>query len=69
MNDLATGYQVSADGLRWTVDIRTDAKFTDGTPVTPEDVAYTFTKARESGGLTDVTVLDAATAVDGTRSS
>ena len=64
VNDLATGYQVSPDGLRWTVDIRTDAKFTDGTPVTPEDVAYTYTKAGESGGLTDVTVLDAATVVD-----
>ena len=33
-------------------------------PVTSEDVAYTFTKASQSGGLTDVTVLDAATAVD-----
>ncbi len=64
VNDLATGYRVSEGGLVWTVDIRTDANFTDGTPVTSEDVAYTFTKASQSGGLTDVTVLDAATAVD-----
>jgi peptide/nickel transport system substrate-binding protein len=64
VNDLATGYRVSEGGLVWTVDIRTDANFTDGTPVTSEDVAYTFTKASQSGGLTDVTVLDVATAVD-----
>lgn len=64
VNDLATGYQVSGDGLLWTVDIRTDATFTDGTPVTPADVAYTFTKAGESGGLTDLTVLESARAVD-----
>ena len=64
VNDLATAHKVSPDGLLWTVDIRTDASFTDGTPVTAEDVAYTFTKASESGGLTDVTVLDTAKAVD-----
>jgi peptide/nickel transport system substrate-binding protein len=64
VNDLATRHQVSDDGLVWTVDIRTDARFTDGTPVTTADVAYTFTKAGESGGLTDVTVLDTARALD-----
>lgn len=63
-NDLATRHEVSEDGLIWTVDIRTDAKFSDGTPVTAKDVAYTFNTAAEQGGLTDVTALDAATAVD-----
>jgi len=64
VNDLATSYSVSPDGLLWTVDIRTDARFSDDTPVTTEDVAYTFTRASESGGLTDVTVLDTARALD-----
>src|SRR5690606_4738875 len=36
--DLATDYEVSDDALTWTVDIRTDATFTDGSPVTTEDV-------------------------------
>ncbi|WP_260189449.1 ABC transporter substrate-binding protein [Actinophytocola gossypii] len=63
-NDLATGYSVSPDGLVWTVDIRSDATFSDGKPVTPGDVAYTFNTAATSGGLTDVTVLDQAVAVD-----
>ncbi|MGY1836270.1 ABC transporter substrate-binding protein [Blastococcus sp. SYSU DS0510] len=62
--DLATGWSVSGDGLVWTVDLRTDARFTDGEPVTADDVAYTFTTASESGGLTDVTALAEAVAVD-----
>lgn len=63
-HDLATDYRVSADGLTWTVDIRTDAVFSDGQPVTAEDVAYTFNTAAQQGGLTDVTALERATAVD-----
>ncbi|WP_433157991.1 ABC transporter substrate-binding protein [Kribbella sp. CA-247076] len=64
VNDLATKHSVSADGLVWTVDLRTDAKFSDGKPVTAGDVAYTFTTAAKSGGLTDVTALAKAVAVD-----
>lgn len=64
VNDLATEYSVSPDRKVWTVNIRPDAKFSDGKPVTAEDVAYTFNKAAESGGLTDVTVLDQAVAID-----
>ncbi len=60
VNDLATDYTISADKLVWTINIRQDAKFSDGKPVTSEDVAYTFTKAQESGGKTDVTTLDKA---------
>jgi len=62
--DLATNYSVSGDGLVWTVDIRTDARFTDDTPVTAQDVAYTYTTASRSGGLTDVTALREAVALD-----
>ncbi|MEL6605579.1 MAG: ABC transporter substrate-binding protein [Cyanobacteria bacterium J06614_10] len=64
VNDLATDYSVSEDGLTWTVTIREDAVFSDGEPLTAADVAYTFNKAAESGGLTDVTQLEQATAVD-----
>lgn len=62
VNDLAESYAVSEDGLVWTVKIREDAVFSDGEPLTAADVVYTFTKAAESGGLTDVTVLDEAVA-------
>ena len=38
--DLATAYGASEDGLTWTVEIRDDVKFTDGEPLTAEDVAF-----------------------------
>lgn len=63
VNDLATSYKISDDRKVWTVTIRQDAKFSDGKPVTAEDVAYTFNQAAKSGGLTDVTVLDNAVAL------
>jgi len=66
VNDLATDYSISDDGLVWTVTIRDDALFSDGEPLTAADVAYTFNQAAESGGLTDVTVLEEAVAVDDT---
>lgn len=62
--DLATAYDVSDDGLTWTVDLRTDATFSDGERVTAEDVAYTFNTAAKQGGLTDVTALREAIAID-----
>jgi peptide/nickel transport system substrate-binding protein len=62
--DLATDWSVSDDGLTWTVNLRSDANFSDGEPVTAADVAYTFTTAAQSGGLTDVTALAEAVAVD-----
>ena len=34
--------QASADGLTWTVQLRDGAKFSDGTPVTADDVAHSF---------------------------
>jgi peptide/nickel transport system substrate-binding protein len=39
--DLATRWDVSDDGLTWTFQIRDDARWHDGTPVTAADVAYT----------------------------
>lgn len=41
-NDLATSYEASEDGMTWTFTIRDDAKFTDGTPLTAKDVAFTI---------------------------
>lgn len=42
VNDLATAYSVSEDGLTWTVTLRNDVKFSDGEPLTAEDVKFTF---------------------------
>jgi peptide/nickel transport system substrate-binding protein len=66
-DDLATSYSVSADGLTWTFDIRGDAKFTDGRPVTAEDVAFTFNTAKEAASRIDLTRMKQARAVSPTR--
>ena len=64
--DLATDYTVSEDGLTWTVTIRDDVKFTDGEPLSAEDVAFTYNTVKESSSVNDFTMLDYAEAVDDT---
>ncbi len=63
VKDLATRYTLSEDGLVWNIDIRDDVKFSDGTPLTAEDVAYTFTTAAQSGGKVDLIKMDHVKAV------
>lgn len=50
-NDLATGFELSPDGLTWTFTIRDDARFTDGERVTASDVAFTLKPQRRRRGL------------------
>lgn len=64
--DLATDYSVSEDGMIWTVTIRDDVKFTDGEPLTAEDVAFTYNNCKEKSSVNDFTMLDKAVAVDDT---
>lgn len=63
VGDLATGWSLSDDRLTWTITIRTDAMFSDGTPLAAEDVAFTFNTAHDAGGLADLKVLRQARAV------
>ncbi len=64
--DLAEDMQVSEDGLTWTVAIRDDVKFTDGEPLTAEDVAFTYNTLRDSSSVSDFTMLKEARAVNDT---
>ena len=64
--DLATAYSASEDGLTWTVEIRDDVKFTDGEPLTAEDVAFTYNTVKESSSVNDFTMLDYAEAASDT---
>ncbi|BCS89831.1 ABC transporter substrate-binding protein [Pseudodesulfovibrio sediminis] len=66
VTDLATSYSLSKDGLLWTVTIREDAKFSDGTPLTAKDVEYTFNTAAQAGGKVDLMSLNKAEAKDAT---
>ena len=64
--DLAEDYSVSEDGLTWHVVIRDDVTFTDGEPLTAEDVAFTYNTVKESSSVNDFTMLDHAEALDDT---
>lgn len=45
---LASGYTLSPDGKTYTFALRRDATFTDGTPVTAQDVVFTVQRAQDS---------------------
>ncbi|MCH4809842.1 ABC transporter substrate-binding protein [Vreelandella neptunia] len=62
--ELATQWSLSDDRLTWTLTLRHDARFADGTPLTAADVAYTFNQAANAGGRADLSALDKAQAVD-----
>lgn len=63
--DLAEDMQVSEDGMTWTVTIREDVEFTDGEPLTAEDVVFTYNTVKENSSVNDFTMLKEAVAVDG----
>lgn len=65
-NDLAKDYKISDDKLTWTVTIRDDAKFTDGKPLTAEDVAFTYKTTKESSTEIDLTMIKEVKAIDDT---
>ena len=68
--DLATSWDISADRLTYTFHLR-DAKFSDGTPVTAQDVAWSIDRARKLDGgwgflitaVRSITAPDAKTVV------
>lgn len=47
VNDLAESFEVSPNGLSYTVSIAEDAVFHDGVPVTADDVIFTIQKATD----------------------
>lgn len=65
VNDLATSYEISEDGLTWTFKIRDDVAFTDGEPLTAEDVAFTINGIRTADAAeADLSMVDDAVALD-----
>lgn len=64
VHDLATGYEVSPDGLTWTIRLRRDAAFTDGHPLTAEDVVFTFETAAGNASVVDLTNMEQALSLD-----
>ncbi|PWR02694.1 ABC transporter substrate-binding protein [Meridianimarinicoccus roseus] len=52
--ELAESWEISDDGLTITFTIKPEAKFWDGTPVTAEDVKWSFDRAVSVGGFPTV---------------
>ncbi|MCM3652597.1 ABC transporter substrate-binding protein [Metabacillus litoralis] len=64
VNDIATSYEMSEDGKVWTVNLRDDVTFSDGKPLTAEDVKFTFETALNNGSVVDLNVLEKVEAAD-----
>lgn len=64
VHDLAEHYEVSEDGKVWTFTLRRDAKFSDGQPVTAEDVKFTFDTAAQNAAVLDLTNVERVKATD-----
>jgi peptide/nickel transport system substrate-binding protein len=54
--DLATGYEVSEDGLTYTFQLPKNVKFHDGEPMTSDDVKFTFDEILKQGAFASTTL-------------
>ena len=64
INDAALNYKISEDGLKWTVKLRDSIQFSDGKPLTADDVLFTFETAKNSGSVVDLTNLKEVNKID-----
>lgn len=63
-NDLAENYTISDDLKTYTVNIKSGIKFHDNSPLTAEDVAFTYNTAKEMGQTIDLSNMINATAIN-----
>ena len=66
VNDIATSYTISPDGLTWTFLLREDVFFSDGVKLTAKDVAFTFNTAKDNAAIIDLSTLSSVKALDDT---
>lgn len=67
VNDLATSYKCSDDGMTWTFNLRDDVVFSDGSKLTADDVVFTINTINESSKAeADLSSIEKAVAVDAT---
>jgi peptide/nickel transport system substrate-binding protein len=48
--DLATSWTISKNGLKYTFNLRPDAEFSNGSPVTAQDVVFSIARSRKLAG-------------------
>ncbi|SUG15557.1 ABC-type transporter, periplasmic subunit [Salmonella enterica subsp. arizonae] len=66
-NLLTEKVDTSPDGKTWILTLKPDLKFSDGSPLTAEDVVFTYNKAAKSGGKIDMGNFSHARALDARR--
>lgn len=64
IGDYAKTYDVSDDALTWTFHLRDDYMFSNGEPVTIEDVVFTYEMLKEDGIHWDLTFLEQINILD-----
>ncbi len=65
VGDLAESYEVSEDGMTYTFHLYENACFSDGTPLTAEDVKFTYERAMESAKTkSDVEAVESVEVID-----
>lgn len=57
-------YEHSDDGKIWTLKLKKDLKFSDGSPLAAKDVVFTYNNAAASGGKVDMGNFAKAEAID-----
>ncbi|WP_322804761.1 ABC transporter substrate-binding protein [Vibrio alfacsensis] len=67
--DLAVKWVLSDDKLSWRVTLRDDVMFSDGSPLTANDVAFTFLQAKQTLSTHDLSNLKAVTVISPTMVS
>ncbi|HEO2378010.1 TPA: ABC transporter substrate-binding protein [Streptococcus agalactiae] len=55
--ELAKKYKISKDGLTWSFDLNDDFKFSNGEPVTADDVKFTYDMLKADGKAWDLTFI------------
>ncbi|SKC54279.1 ABC transporter substrate-binding protein [Maledivibacter halophilus] len=58
IGDFAKNYTISENGLTWTFNLHDDFKFSNGEPVTPEDVKFSYEMLKEDGKHWDLNFID-----------
>lgn len=58
VGDFAKNYKISDDGLIWTFDLHDDFKFSNGEPVTADDVKFSYEMLKEDGKHWDLDFIE-----------
>ena len=62
--DLATSWELASDGITYSFTLHPEARFSDGSPITGNDVKFTYEKAIERGYVGGIDTIESIEAPD-----